>query len=195
MSIITKVLYKDLQRCQVEEIPDGLSRATILETFHNHDLMIRSIYPGSHIKESTSISSSSTKFSSLNPKSNVTTVCTLTSLEDGIGMVTDLGLWMEINCRWTVHDRVESPPLGGDKALTRNVARIGSLYLLEEAAFHIIRPFERFARNDRQQSHAMEGILRLLQRLKSGEVSAVGLTAGDESDVDNIVEDAKPKRE
>ncbi|KAE8329265.1 hypothetical protein BDV39DRAFT_172166 [Aspergillus sergii] len=61
--------------------------------------MIRSIYPGSRIKESTSINSNFTKFSSLNPKLNLTTVCTLTSLEDGIGMVIDLGLGMEIKCR------------------------------------------------------------------------------------------------
>ncbi|KAE8316989.1 hypothetical protein BDV41DRAFT_573490 [Aspergillus transmontanensis] len=128
------VLYKDLQRRQVEEVPEGLSRATILEAFHNHDLMIRSIYPGSRIKESTSINSNSTKFSSLIPKLNLTTVCTLTSLEDGIGMVIDLVLGMEIKCRWTAHDRSESPPLGEGAALKGDVVSIGSLYLLEEVS-------------------------------------------------------------
>ncbi|KAB8272576.1 hypothetical protein BDV30DRAFT_127546 [Aspergillus minisclerotigenes] len=158
--------------------------------------MIRSIYPGSHVKKSTSINSNSTKFSSLNPKLNVTTNCTLTSLEDGIGMVVDLGLGMEINCRWTVHNRSESPSLGEGAALTGDVVPIGSLYLLEEVAFHIMRPFERFARNDRQQSHATEGIIRLLQRLNSGEVSVDKLaTEGDEIDVKSRDEHAKPKRE
>ncbi|KAE8365368.1 hypothetical protein BDV27DRAFT_127028 [Aspergillus caelatus] len=158
--------------------------------------MIRSLYLGSLIKESTSISSNSTKFSSLDPNSNVTTVCTLTSLEDGIGMVVDLGLGMKINCHWIIHDRSESPPSCEDTALTGDIVPIGSLYLLEEVAFHIMRPFERFTRNDRQQSHATEGILRLLQRLKSGEVSGGELAAeGNESEVDSMVEDVKPKRE
>ncbi|KAE8138231.1 hypothetical protein BDV38DRAFT_244913 [Aspergillus pseudotamarii] len=158
--------------------------------------MIRSLYPGSRIKESTSVSSNYTKFSSLDPKSNVTTVCTLTSLEDGIGIVVDLGLGMEINCRWTAYNRSENPPSCESMALTGDIVPIGPVYLLEEVVFHIMRPFERFARNDRQQSHATEGILRLLQRLKSGEVSDDKLAAeGVESEVDSMVRDVKPKRE
>ncbi|KAE8407605.1 hypothetical protein BDV37DRAFT_5265 [Aspergillus pseudonomiae] len=88
---------------------------------------------------------------------------------------------MKIKCLRTVHDHVESPPVGEDAALTGNVAWIGPLYLLEEVACHIMRPFEGFARNDRQQSHTTE--------------SVVTLATGDKGGVDNIVEDAKPKRE
>ncbi|KAE8157591.1 hypothetical protein BDV40DRAFT_277965 [Aspergillus tamarii] len=64
-------------------------------------------------------------------------------------MVVELGLGMEINCHWTFHDRYENPPSCESTALTGDSVLLGSLYLLEEVAFHIMRPFESFARNNR----------------------------------------------
>ncbi|KAF5857005.1 hypothetical protein ETB97_006432 [Aspergillus alliaceus] len=95
-SIISKVLYKDLQRRKVEEVPEGLSRATIRNSFHSHDLKIRSLYTWSRIMDSSSVGLNSTKSSSLNPKSNDTIAFTLTSLKDGIGAVIEVGLRLEI---------------------------------------------------------------------------------------------------
>lgn len=164
----TKLLYQDLQRRKVEHIPDNLSRATILKVFHNHDLFIRALYHGSRItttEDSTSPEGpTSTTFSTLNPKSDVTTVCTLTTLKDGICATIELGMGMKIDCRWTIQVReVESGKLLlGDGNATEPIEPV---YLLEEVFFHIMKPFERWARNDHEKSHATEGILKLLEDL------------------------------
>jgi hypothetical protein len=172
--LTSAVLYKTLRRRQVEEVPRGLSRSTILKVFHNHALMIQSLYPGSQITVNGTMSSDSTAFSAHNPQSGVITECSLTSLEDGLGAEIEVGLGMKIHCQWTIHSQIgDSGATGGNQSSEeaqrprRRRDSRGDLYLLEEARFDLLKPFDRWARCRRDKSHALEQILLFLEKLES----------------------------
>ncbi|KAI9376539.1 hypothetical protein BJX61DRAFT_324057 [Aspergillus egyptiacus] len=172
------VLYKTLHSRQVEDVPCQLPRSAIIQAFHQHSVMIRAIYPGFHIITNQPISSCATAFSIRNPESDVVTNCSLFSLDDGLGAEIQVALGMRIACQWTVHTRDE----GSDKSFTRQTEEgsmprrrktSGSpsdLYLVEETKFDLLRPFDRWARTNRDKSKALENILIFLERLKSGEI-------------------------
>ncbi|KAE8391660.1 hypothetical protein BDV23DRAFT_152810 [Aspergillus alliaceus] len=178
------ILYKTLHRRRVEDIPRGLSRSTILQAFHQHQLMIRALHPGYHITATHPIDSDTTAFSVRNPESNVVTKCSLTSLDNGLGAEIEVGLGMEISCQWTIHSWNEDEDSKISSSIAKQTAEntttirrritldsqaLNDMYLVEETTFMLLKPFDRWAQTNSDRSKALEHILVLLGRMESGE--------------------------
>ena len=148
------MLYKDHTYEKVEDIPAGLSRSRILETFHDHNLMVCTLHPDDEIERAESVSTSldSTTFSVRIPECDFPFVVTLTSLPDGFGVTIRLTLY-SIDCQWMVHERREDPD---------------SLYLLEETSSSVLKPFLWWMRYNPQTKPPpiMTRILGLLNEIK-----------------------------
>ncbi|KAE8153287.1 hypothetical protein BDV25DRAFT_137042 [Aspergillus avenaceus] len=179
------ILYKTLHSRQVEDIPRGLSRSTILQAFHQHQLMIRAIYPGFQVAATHPIDADTTAFSVRNPESDVVTKGSLTNLDDGLGAEIEVALGMKIACQWTVHSRNEDedPKFSSSNAeqtaehtttTRRKMALdkqvLNAMYLVEETTFTLLKPFDRWARADRDRSIALENIFAFLGRLENEEI-------------------------
>ncbi|KAE8360587.1 hypothetical protein BDV27DRAFT_134297 [Aspergillus caelatus] len=178
------ILYKTLHHRQVEGIPRGLSRSTIIQAFHQHQLMIRALYPGFQITATHPIDSDTTAFSVRNPESDVLTKCSLANLDDGLGAEIEVGLGMKIVCQWTIHSwnededskisssiakQTEENTTTARRRITLDLQALNDIYLVEETTFILLKPFDRWAQTNRDRSKALEHILVLLRRLESGE--------------------------
>lgn len=170
------VLYKNTDQRQVVDLPGGLSELTVLKTLHNHGLMIRTIHTEDEITED-STTLNSTTFKVRNPEKNQSHLNTLTTVDDGLGMCVELGLGMKMMFQWTVHKRsalaYENIPRDGnmEKATFMHDQddTSGSLCLLEEASFRMLRPYSPIVKG-LTKSLVMKRILDLLEGLKDGDV-------------------------
>lgn len=88
MSMSYSVLYKNTDQRQVLDLPSKLSKLTVLKTFRNHNLMIRTLYLGFDI-----IADSTTFTGSAKGRHQMVT---LTTVDDGLGICIELGLGMKI---------------------------------------------------------------------------------------------------
>ncbi|EAW13438.1 uncharacterized protein ACLA_054850 [Aspergillus clavatus NRRL 1] len=161
----SQVFFKDISQRRERDIPNGLSRATILEALHNHDLMINTIYPGQINTVRRDLYS--TTFTSVDLKTNVPTSCTLTSMEHGIRAFTDPGLGMHLTSHWTIQNRHEGLKSGSGDAHTGSA----DLYLLEEMTFRLFRPIAKWAKFDPDRSHTTDRIVKMLEQLAEGKLT------------------------
>ncbi|KAE8379392.1 hypothetical protein BDV26DRAFT_259729 [Aspergillus bertholletiae] len=182
--IMFSILYKALHHRPEEDIPRGLSRATVLQAFHHHhQLMIRALYPECQITATRPVDSDTTAFSVRNQESGVVTECSLTSLDGGLGAEIDVGLGMKIACRWTIHSWNGDQDTGNNNSsgsiteqtvsrrrVSLDSRKLHDMYLVEDTTFTLLKRFNQWARDSRDRSKALEYILVLLGKLESGEI-------------------------